>query len=263
MSDPPVSDAWPALEAVYAELPDVPCVGCGLCCVTPQMTFIEFVRLAEAMLDRWPETNLIRMVSEDLAPVERYAGNFTCRVQTGRGKCALHEHRPLACRLEGLPAMDRIGIRKEIICPYITDEQMETVVTGDDIARWVKEVIDLNRPYHTVYDEPYFLTGLGAECWFAVAFDPDIDQPLFLDIRARLREALDMEHLEKNYRDTTGLAAQLKDIDRFFEEAAEKRPARALKTVRRVLEGYPRTGGYFREEAKEYLRLMKRLARGS
>lgn len=258
-----VRDAFSDLEAIYADLPDVPCVACGLCCVTPHITFVEFAHLLDGMLGEWTEEEAIRFVARPMEPERRYPGNHKCGVQSEeKGLCSLYEHRPLMCRLEGMPILDRMAIREVQICPYITEAEMPRTVTEAEVDRRVREVFDLAKRFYPVYEEPYWLTALNVETWLALVLDPDITQRPVLAVRRQLRESFDLDFLEPHYVDRTGLARQLDLIDCFFEEAeVKRRPRYAVRALQRILNEFPATGSYWQEEGRRYLDLMRKVLR--
>jgi Fe-S-cluster containining protein len=253
--------AFPDLESLYGGLPSMPCISCGLCCVTPHMTLLEFACLLKGMLAEWPRERLVALVSEPMEPEGRYPGNFKCRVQDGRGLCALHRWRPLICRLEGFPVLNRMGIRDHEICPYITDDQLDVEVKDTDIDRWVAHAFRLSNRFYPVYEEPYWLSSLTPECWMAVALDETIGQEPIMRVQAMIREAFDLDFLEPHYRDITRIAEQFDMVDRFFEEAEKKRPRKAVKILRAILHDFPRTGSYYQSEGLKYFNLMKEIVR--
>ena len=254
-------DAFPDLKALYAKLPPVPCIACGLCCVSPHITLVEFVYMMDGVLKDWSKEAIIRLVADDQEAEKRYPGNHKCAYQSEKGLCSVHQGRSLICRLEGLPVLDRLGMRESHICPYITDEQLEVPVSESDIDTWVQEAFDLTNRYYPTYEEPYWLSSLTPECWFAVALDPDINQDLLLMIRSLIREAIDLDFLEPHYVNHTGLAEKLENIDAFFRFAEDKQPRRAVQAIRRVLYDYPRTGTYYLNEGKKYFHLMRDIVR--
>lgn len=250
------------LESLYDELPEAPCVACGLCCVSPHMTFLEFAHLLQGMLTNWPPQRLHDLVHAAPGPEKRYPGNYVCRVQGEKGLCELYPWRSLMCRLEGFPVLDRMGIREVQICPYITDEQVETRLTPAQVDAWVQRLYALDAPWNRAVDEPYWLTGLNLECWLAVALDEKITQLPVRALRNHLRAHFDLDPFAASYVDTTRLADKLELIDRFFQEAHEfRRPRRAVALLNRILGDFPRTGTHFQAEGRQYLELMRAIVR--
>ncbi|MHC4887610.1 MAG: YkgJ family cysteine cluster protein [Planctomycetota bacterium] len=248
---------YPALEAIDAVLPPMPCIACGLCCVSPHITLVEFIRLIDSALTDWPPERLIQWVSTPPELERRYPGNFKCRVQTEKGLCDRHEARPLICRLEGFPVLDRIGMRESHICPYITEEDLEVPVGESDIDRWIADTFTVTNQFYPTYEEPYWLSSLLPECWFAVALDETIKQPFFVWIREMIRSTLDLDFLVPHYENYTRLGDKLGRIDQFFEYAEAKRPRKAVQAIRRVLYDFPFTGTYYQAEGKKYFHLMR------
>lgn len=254
-------DAFPELQRLYAEMPKVPCVACGLCCVSPHITLLEFAYLFEGMLASWPPERLRAYVTDPPVPEKRYPGNLQCRVQEEKGLCSLYDWRPLMCRLEGTPTLDRMGIREAQLCPYISEQDMAVQVAPEQVDRWVEAVFALNNRYYNTYEEPYWLSALTPSSWLAVALDPAITQAPVLAIRALLQEAFSFADLAPAYRDVTGLAQQLDLIDAFFAAAEGKEPRRALRTIRKILFDFPTTGCYYQDEGRKYFELMRTIVR--
>ncbi|MHC4884174.1 MAG: YkgJ family cysteine cluster protein [Planctomycetota bacterium] len=253
--------AYPALEETFTSLPPMPCIACGLCCVSPHITLVEFIYLMDSVLKDWPQERIIELVSTPPEMEPRYPGNFKCRMQTEKGLCDRHEARPLICRLEGFPVLDRIGMRESHICPYIAEEDLEVPVAEADIDRWIGNTFALTNQFYPTYEEPYWLSSLLPECWFAVALDEEIHQPFFVSIRTMIRETLDLDFLVPHYENYTELRQKLGRIDQFFEYAEAKRPRKAVQAIRRVLYDFPYTGTYYQAEGKKYFHLMRDIVR--
>ena len=256
-------EAFPDLEALFTELPDVPCIACGLCCVTPHLTLAEFAYLLEGLLTQWSREELIDFVTRPMEPEGRYPGNAKCRLQAKeKGCCRLYTHRPLMCRLEGLPVLDRMGIRSIEICPYIDERQMSRRVEADEVDTWVQQAFDISGRFYRVYEEPYWMTALNVETWLALLLDPRIEQRPVLAVRSQLLDCFDVAFLAPHYVDRTGFARQLNLIDCFFEEAeVRRRPRLAVEALRRILGEFPNTGSYWQEEGRRYLEFMEEVIR--
>ena len=256
-----LSDAFPELEAMYAALPEIPCNGCGLCCVTPEMTLVEFAYLATHMVRTWTPERCIAFLQAPMEKEPRYPGNFICRGQNEKNLCEPYAARPLICRIEGAPVLDRMGIRTFRNCPYITEEDMPEVLEPYHVDALLQAAFNLSSHFYGVYEEPYWLCALNLECWFAVALDPKITQPQVLAIRRLIRESVPMDFLVPHYRDKTELAKKLTLIELFFDEAEHRRPKQALRAIKRVLHDFPKTGAYYQNEAQKYTVLMQKIIR--
>ncbi len=256
-----MNDALARLEGVYAGLPQVPCNGCGICCVTPHMTLVEFAFLLRGVIDNLGGDAAALLAAGEMRPSGKYPGNFLCALQDEQARCAAHAWRPLACRLEGLPVLDRMGFREQKICPHICDSDMDAQVTQTMVEEWTRDVFALNRPFYRLLEEPYWVDALNLECWLAVLLDPDVTQPFFLRMRKQLAGVIDVKVFAGHYADRTGFARKLTLIDRFFAANEERKPEQALKCIRRIVHEFPRTGTHFREQGGKYFRLMKQLVR--
>jgi Fe-S-cluster containining protein len=97
---------FPALEQVYADLPETKCPGCARCCFeSPGLFFVEHLRLRD-LLAKWPaarreelETAAFRELLFSWVEPER-----NCLFLDADRRCSIYAHRPLACRLFGLSA---------------------------------------------------------------------------------------------------------------------------------------------------------------
>lgn len=252
---------FPILEELYASLPPMPCIACGLCCVSPHITLVEFAYLMNNIRETWPESRIITLVSTPSSPERRYPGSMKCRMQSEKGLCDLHQTRPLICRLEGFPVLDRIGMRQSHICPYISDEDLERPVDESDIDRWISETFSLTNRFYQTYEEPYWLSSLLPECWLAVALDDSIGQPLLVRIRQLIRDTVDLDFLTPHFQNFTRLNEKLNFIDQFFSFAEEKQPRKAVQAIRHVLYDFPLTGSYYQTEGTKYLHLMRDIVR--
>lgn len=257
-----ITESFDKLEKLYSSLPGMPCISCGLCCVSPHMTLVEFAYMLSGMLKSWDKQQLIDFIKKKPEAETRYEGNFVCKFQGGKGDCSLHKYRSMICRLEGFPVLNKMGIRDYIICPYITDENMESTVNSEDIDRWVEETFNLSNEFCPVYEEPYWLSGLNVDCWFAIALDKKITQPFILNVKAMIRESFDIDFLEESYVDYTSLSEKLNLVDNFFVEAGEnKNPKKAITILKDIMDKYPFTGSYYLDEAEKYMKLMKKIVR--
>src|SRR3990172_6474656 len=105
-----MSMTFNGLEELYAEVPGVPCTGCGHCCVTPTVTLVEFVHLMKHVISQFNPEEVARLLTQKMKPHERFEGNYQCKFLSPLGKCTVHPGRPLACRLHGLPVLEELDI---------------------------------------------------------------------------------------------------------------------------------------------------------
>jgi len=254
---PDLRDAFDELEKIYAQPPALPCVSCGTCCVTPHLTLVEFAYQLDSLLTLLSPEEISALMDAPMPEAEHLPGNYLCKLQNAENKCLSHPGRSLSCRLEGLPLMDLLANRITPICPHITDQDVASDVTAELISQWQDRLSALNAGFHTVMEEPYWLESLNLECWWAVALDPKITQPFFLQIRQHLADTFDLSLFAPHYVDTTDLSRKLNLIDAFFAANEQKNPDKAFKLIRQVMHDFPRTGTYYRREAQEYFKLMK------
>jgi len=85
------ADQDAALDAVYAQIPDVGCKGlCAASCGPIEMSYRERSRIRERTGINIPSG--IQLVK---------SGSLTCPALTDEGQCGAYEHRPAICRLWG------------------------------------------------------------------------------------------------------------------------------------------------------------------
>jgi len=256
-----LEDACASLAQVYGEIPACPCKACGQCCVTPHMTFLEFACVLKGMLEALGGEEIAGCLRSEQEPAARFSGNFLCALQAADGRCRLHAWRPLSCRLEGFPILDQMSGRAAPMCPHSEGHALPDAPGKAAVEAWIHRVQDLNQPFGAEPCEPYWVNGLNLECWLAVLLDPRIAQPYFLALRRHLLNALPCAAWAGHYVDHTRLAEKLGLIDQFFAANEAQKPERALKCMRRILHGFPRTGTHYQTEGKQYLDLMKRIIR--
>ena len=251
--------AFADLTALYNNVPAVPCTGCGYCCVSPTMTVVEFAFLLDHIFAHLAMDEIASLLTRPMEPAAHMKGNTLCPLQKEDKHCRFYGVRCLSCRIEGIPALEGMGIREERICPHITEDQVQTEVTAESVDTWIQEVFRLSQPVHEVSVEPYFLNAVNLECWWAIALDRAITQPFFTRIREALWAEWDLAELQPHYVDHTRLALKLSLIDTFFAESEAHSPQKALKAIRRVIHEFPQTGTYYQHEGQEYFKLMKRV----
>lgn len=252
---PELRDAFPDLEAIYQAVPPVACDACGQCCVTPHITVVEFAYLLDRALRENRQDEMVAWLAAPLASKVGESGNFVCKVQGNDQRCTLHDARALSCRVEGHPALEKMSGRAEAVCANLA--KTGDAVSPEQIDGWIQSVFELSAPYHEVSAEPWFLNAANLDCWWAIALDPAITQPFFLEIREQLRKQFDLEPFAQHYTDQTGLAQKLSLIETFFTESSNNRAEKALKAIRRVIHDFPRTGSYYQYEGKQYFQFVK------
>lgn len=252
--------AMTELNLLYATLPETGCDACGTCCVSPHITFVEFAFLLQHIVPRWPREARERLVAEPPVASECYEGNLLCPLQDAQGRCAIYEQRPLICRLEGHPIMEELGVRTEAICPR-TSERDAPPITAEEVDAWVESACLLANRCGAPSGEPYWLTALNLQCWFALAVDPDLERPPFVLLRRQLRSLGQLEPFAAAYVDHTGFAKKVRDVEAFFELVSQQGdPAEAIAILEHIRDAYPFTGSYYQAEAMQYLELMHQLA---
>jgi Fe-S-cluster containining protein len=246
------------LQALYDSLPGVPCIlGCGVCCATPSVTPLEFIYLFRSMLEQVPRPTIISWIQRGMTVHPWGGNNFLCRFQTlDRNKgCLVHPYRPLACRLFGLPVLDRLKIENLEKCP-VMDPAACPDVPLPALQKWLLAVEDLNRDFPEYYAEPYWLVGLNIECWLAVYLDPLLDMGVFGRLKNILHEQIDLSFLTEHYRDTTRLKEKIDKITLFYMLFSQGLSAESREILVSIRDDYPATGTYFTEEAAKFLEII-------
>jgi len=255
-----IAETLADVERLYESVPQATCRSCGLCCVTPTITLAEFMRLLQGMLEDWPRERLHAFLGGEMVRSTFYFGNHACRIQE-EGLCSLYPHRPLICRLEGMPVLETLGMREERICPYDDGEPRGGPVTRPQIDSWVGRIYEYSERFYNLHEEPYWIDSLNVECWFAVALDERISQPPILRLRGILNEGFDLDGLAEHYADRTRLKEKLDLIDRFMRMTEGHRPRKALKLLERILYDFPRTGSHFYKQGYRYRDLLRAILR--
>jgi len=236
------------LQRLYGRLPEVPCLGCGDCCVSPTCTVIEFVEAMRYLLENSTQERIAEVLNSPPVLHAAFEGNLRCRFHDlVSKKCRIHPSRTLACRLFGLPAMGRFSIENLENCGKM-------VFSGggpaneSDIRDWLEELTRLNREVSPFYSEPYWVAGFNIECWLAVYFDPFLDFDAFGELKRFLRKELDLSFLEGCYKETTGLKDKVDRITLLYQLIQAGNRPESLALISELRSRYPMTGTYYYSE---------------
>lgn len=239
-----LEEALERLGELYGKVPDSECYACGFCCVEPHMGFVEFVLVLDALVALRTKDELKELVSRPPVLSGDFEGNTRCPLMEAN-LCGLRDGRPLACRMEGLPALDRLFERDTPVCACAARKTRGQDCPDETAEELVHELMEINREFHDATAEPYFLDGLNLISWFAVLFDQRIKVSPFKDLRGLVAARHELSFLSPHYVDHTGLAEKVGLIGEMTAAANGGRFKYAAKLLNRIINGFPLTGSYF------------------
>jgi len=240
------------VATLYGKLPAVDCEGCGCCCVSPTCTLVEFMYLMNGIMHDpgQPENDVFFHTPVVLH--DGYEGNTRCMFLKDK-RCLVHVVRTGACRLFGIPSVERMEIPGMVRCLVPRDKKNGGFSMGD-VKRWLKELIMLNRRLYPMGEAPYFLTGLTIECWMDIWLAQKWEQPFFSHLQELLRSACPPVVFEgRRYELRTGIDRKIDMIDRFFSmiDGGDAREMQGILV--RIRDEFPFTGTWYFEEANRFL----------
>ncbi|GHV20476.1 hypothetical protein AGMMS49959_07890 [Planctomycetales bacterium] len=208
------------------------------CPACPHLTYLEFLSLFDNLQKNLVLSELQEVIA--IAPQILADGVHLSCPLLRNGVCLADGGQGIFCHLgEDLS-----------LCLSYTPERVEKIF------------LDLNAfaaPLHDHLSEPYFLNMLNIYCWFAVLLDDRITQPLFKQLREKMRTYFDVKPLLAHYRNHTKLKERLDLIDKFFHLNANQRAAEALACMEKVRADFPFTGAYYGEQSDIYVKFMEEL----
>lgn len=231
-----VDAAIPKLLDLYRACPSMPSGG-RRCPACPHMTYLEFTVLFNNLQKNLQPEDIRQLIAAEprsLDPV-----HLACPLLY-KGICCANGGEALFCRLgEDLS-----------LCGNLSQAR---------VAEIIEQVGALAAPCHENLTEPYYLNLLNIPCWFAVMFDENITQPLFVQLRQELAARFDTQRYAGGYRDVTKLKEKLDLIDLFFKLNGEQRAADARECMIKIRDGFPFTGAYYLPQAEAYVQFMDEL----
>ena len=254
-----LSSAYTVLQQeVYQKIPDIQCLACGKCCVSPHVTLIEFCHMMTSLRDR-PEF-LARILSRVVPRHPVYPGHMLCRFQTPDGLCSLYPHRALTCRLHGNPVLRNAGLQYQVHCDKarIVCDPM----TMEDVYALMDRVSELNQGYYSYYTPPYWVSGLNIESWLTILFT-DIPQNIFRLLQKLIIRELDIQELSDYFNQKVRLREKIVLIDRFQQEMHHCNYPAALDLLEKIQNDFPDTGAYYYFEAEMYKKELEKQASSS
>ena len=239
------------IELLYSKLPQVACNGCGKCCVSPTCTLAEFLyfmnKCSNTALPAAMESLLFKTPSLHRV----HDGNLNCLL-LDNSHCAVHPWRSGACRLFGIPSLDKLDIPD--LVPCFNNIQ---VVSGESstafIQQWLQKIVDVNKELYSFGTAPYFVFGFNLECWLDIYFDTTIDADVFGEIREVMSRYFDLSAYSKRYIPRTNLKEKIDKITvlSILLDYGDKNIMR--ETLLSIINDYPYTGTYFLREANMFL----------
>jgi hypothetical protein len=239
------------IEALYTQLPSVACTECGECCVSPTCTLAEFVYLMHHCCANLSESQVRAFVLAAPRVSVTCDGNLVCQFLTDK-LCAVHLWRTGACRLFGIPFLEKLGVANLVSCKHnirvVSGENSEAFVRG-----WLDKLSQLNRSLYEFGKAPYHVFGLNLESWLDIYFCDLIEGDVFDDIRRVMKTHIDLALLAPRYVQKTGIKEKIDKISvlsMMFSSGDTKALRELLLSIR---DDYPLTGTYFQREAQTFL----------
>jgi len=239
------------IEALYSELPDLACIQCGTCCVSPTCTLPEFIYLMQYCVRNFNADQLREKIAAPPRMHKEHEGNLRCMFLE-KGQCRVHPGRTGACRLFGVPATGRMGIPDMVTC-----KNDISVVRGRSdetfIRDWIDRLVKLNGGLYAFNTGPYFINSFNIECWLDIYFDPMFSFDVFADLKSIMGEYIDLSEYGRGYLPKTGLKEKVDKISILNAMATMAEPVMVRELLVSIRDDYPFTGTYFLEEAKKLL----------
>ena len=214
------------------------------------MTLVEFVHVMRYVYDAAAPETIFEWILKPMTPHASFEGNYRCRFHSEDGKCGVHPDRPMACRLHGLPVIEKLGVSNLENCT-IMDKGFLPDLPVPRIREWLKELMDLNKEWDAQHCEGFYkIIGLNFECWLDILFVEDLSNELLRDLQALLREAIPHRQVPLDYKPHTEIAEKVETIAllQFIIESGDRGSVLAL--LDKLEKEFPTTGNYFHDEVK-------------
>jgi Fe-S-cluster containining protein len=251
----PQSDLFIALEALYKELPEVNCLGCGGCCVSPTCTLVEFLYIMNHAQRVLPALEMEAIFSNPPRVHPDYEGNLHCGFLRNH-HCSVHPARTGACRLFGLPLLREMGINDMVHCRNaITIRSGEFTLPALD--SWLGRLYEIERSLYATNTEPYFIRGFNLACWQDIYFDPTLDFDIFADIKKAMAHCIDLTRFAQLYPLSTRLKEKVDKISILFSLFQSGDQATLRSLLHSIRDDYPLTGTYYQDDADAFLRVLE------
>jgi hypothetical protein len=244
-------DILKEIKALYDELPEVSCKECGLCCVSPTCTLAEFIYLMYNCQRSLPPEAMEKFLFSEPRMHEGHEGNLVCAFLK-ENRCMVHLYRTGACRVFGIPALEKLGIADMVSC---FNAITVTKGRGDEefIRLWLEKISHLNAGLYQFGREPYHVYGFNLECWLDVYFDNLISVDVFSEVRDVMKRHIDLSVYRNRYTPKTGLKEKVDKItllSMLLDSGDRETLGGLLASIR---DDYPLTGSYYVKEAQTLL----------
>jgi hypothetical protein len=239
------------IESLYSKLPSVACTECGACCVSPTCTLAEFVYLMHHCCAALSENQLRAFVLAAPRASETCDGNLVCQFLKDK-LCSVHLWRTGACRLFGIPFLEKLGVANLVSCKHniriVSGENSEAFVRS-----WLDTLSQLNAGLYKFGKAPYHIFGLNLESWLDIYFDGSIEGDVFDDMRRVMKTNVDLALLAPQYVPKTGIKEKIDKISVLSMMLSSGDSASLRELLLSIRDDYPLTGTYFQREAQTFL----------
>ncbi|MBF0429945.1 MAG: hypothetical protein HQK83_01595 [Fibrobacteria bacterium] len=237
------------LQLIYDKIPGVPCIsGCMGCCVSPNITLIEFIFLMRFLYAQCSKEEVLNFLTKRTLPNTQFEGNLHCRFQGDNGFCTIHLGRGMACRLHGLPVIEELGVTNMENCT-IMEQGLLPKVHVERVNGWLNKLLKLNQEIIPEYSEDFFhIVGLNIECWLDILFIDDITQDTLSQYQQVLRGSIPYKSYDFLYSPHSEIKEKIDTITllKLCIDLGDKTGVEA--SLKKLKTGYPTTGSYFNEQ---------------
>lgn len=234
-------------EQIYDKIPQIHCRACGECCVSPHMTLIEFCYLITSLLNE-PQ-QLASIIGQTVTEHPAFPGQLKCRFQLPDNLCAVHPHRPLACRLHGHAVLKETGPEYHVHCHKAGPA--ESNLAKNDVYGFLDQLADLNRGYYSYYSPPYWIASLHTEMWLTI-LTTELPRHVFRLLRKLMLREFATVEMQADFAQAVPLDRKLGLIDRFQATLPHGNRQELSALLDRIQHEFPETGAYYYFEAEMY-----------
>ncbi len=238
------------LKQILNDVPGLDCTGCwGECCVSPTMTYSEFVVMMNNFTNQQSETTQKKRLLQTPTEHKQWHGTHYCIFQNQEsGRCENYQGRALACRLHGHDAMKAFENPNYVFCDKAPDK-MQSLSVGalEEILNFMRISIEESPlPYH----EPWFFSSLNLDSWLDFYYLPQISEGrtelmhLYNDMHSNIKLP------DLKWKARTTLSGKLNAVESVYQSLQANQPSRALSLLASLQEEYPSVGSYFIDEAE-------------
>jgi hypothetical protein len=187
----------------------------------------------------------------------KFKGHLKCPFHGNQGRCEVHPHRGLACRMHGLPVINHMGIQNLENCT-IMDEDFLPKVSQSKAKGWLDQLLEINQNLVPNYGtEFHALVGLLIPCWLDLYFAAEVEDWLVLyqkamwDFLGQPEESLSTSH--------TGIMEKFKMIS-LLQLSMDLGEIHSVKKILDNLENsFPATGSYYLDQIAFFRKEIKQM----